>query len=157
MRTCTDAAAPRYRLVDFQRLSCGTNATYGLEAFAGRATLVAIFGSWCPYCQAQTEKLDQLWLELQVAHKDIYIVIINQAGYETSQEELRSRSSVPMLQDTADVNAWGIHGVEKDDLLIYRSDGTLEAWLPPGNVAAPIDITTDMGYAYVKMRLMNTP
>ena len=105
----------------------------------------------------QTEKLDQLRLELQQANKDIHVVVINQIGYETSQAEFSSRTTVPLLQDTAAVNAWGLHGTEKDDLLIYRSDGTLEAWLQPGQLGAPIDLTTTEGYAYVKMKLMNTP
>jgi thiol-disulfide isomerase/thioredoxin len=155
-RTCVDAPAPLYKLTDYQGpTSCGTRATYGLDAFHGQTTLVCIFATWCEYCQAQAGKLEQLRLELHDLGKDIHIVIINEKGY--SPDAFADLTYGPVLQDTPEVDAWKIHGVEKDDLLIYRADGTLEDWLQPGQVGAPIDLTKTDGYDYVKMRLKNSP
>ena len=39
-------AAPAWRLADFQPQSCGYEAVYGMEAFKGRATVVALLAAW---------------------------------------------------------------------------------------------------------------
>ncbi|MBM4346208.1 MAG: hypothetical protein FJ100_22770 [Deltaproteobacteria bacterium] len=38
--------APQFALTDQQPLSCGYKATYGLQTFAGKATLVALLAGW---------------------------------------------------------------------------------------------------------------
>ena len=35
-----------WRLTDFQPQSCGYDSTYGLEAFHGHVTVVALFAAW---------------------------------------------------------------------------------------------------------------
>lgn len=40
------APAPVFALTDFQPQSCGYRATYGIQAFAGRVTLVALLAGW---------------------------------------------------------------------------------------------------------------
>ncbi|HKU38028.1 MAG TPA: redoxin domain-containing protein [Polyangiales bacterium] len=164
-RTNPGAAAPRYRLKDFQPLSCGYNATYGLEAFLGRPTLVALFASWCPYCQSQVPKLEELQLELEEAGKPVYIVVVNSSpanspeGHDPIGEQFQftERVTFPLLQDTDEVDAWALHGGFKDDLFIYRSDGTLQQYLPSWMGTVPIDLTTPEGYAAVKGLLEGTP
>lgn len=39
-------AAPAWTLADFQPQSCGYEATYGIEAFKGRTTVVAMLAAW---------------------------------------------------------------------------------------------------------------
>jgi thiol-disulfide isomerase/thioredoxin len=164
-RTNPGAAAPRYRLKDFQPLSCGYNATYGLEAFQGRPTLVALFASWCPYCQSQVGGLQQIALELEEQGKPVYIVVINASvknspdGHDPigEQSQFVDRVTFPLLQDTDQVDAWALHGGIKDDLFVYRSDGTLQAYLASYMGTVPIDLTTPEGYAAVKAVLAGTP
>jgi hypothetical protein len=61
------------------------------------------------------------------------------------------------LQDTNAVDAWALHGGIKDDLLIYRSDGTLQIYLPSYMGTVPVDLTTSDGYTMVKSMLAETP
>ena len=44
--TCTGAAMPEWELYDFQPRSCGYKATYGLDLFKGRVTVVALLAAW---------------------------------------------------------------------------------------------------------------
>ena len=44
--TAVGASAPAWSLPDFQPASEGFGTEYGLEAFAGRATLVAFLSGW---------------------------------------------------------------------------------------------------------------
>ena len=146
-------------------MSCGFNAAYGLEAFLGRPTLVALFASWCPYCQAQVGKLQQIALELEEQGKSVYIVVVNSSvanspeGHDPIGEQFQftDRVTFPLLQDTDGIDAWSLHGGFKDDLFIYRSDGTLQAYLPTYMGTIPIDLTTEEGYAAVKGVLAGTP
>ena len=44
--TCTGASLPTWKLGDYQPLSPGYGKTYGLEAFKGKVTVVALLASW---------------------------------------------------------------------------------------------------------------
>ena len=44
--SCVGYEAPSFAAYDFQPQSCGFGATYGLDAFKGRVTFVALFASW---------------------------------------------------------------------------------------------------------------
>ena len=44
--TCLGAPPPEWALLDFQPQSCGSGATYGLQAFHGHVTVMALFASW---------------------------------------------------------------------------------------------------------------
>ncbi len=44
--TCIGAPAPEFGLTDFQPQSCGLGATYGMRAFAGYVTVVALLAGW---------------------------------------------------------------------------------------------------------------
>lgn len=46
VESCIGYEAPSFAAYDFQPQSCGFGATYGLEAFKGRVTFVALFASW---------------------------------------------------------------------------------------------------------------
>lgn len=43
---CVGADAPLWALGDFQPQSCGSGATYGLPAFRGKVTVVALLAAW---------------------------------------------------------------------------------------------------------------
>jgi len=44
--TCAGATMPTWRLSDVQPKSAGYGKTYGLEAFKGKVTVVALLASW---------------------------------------------------------------------------------------------------------------
>jgi len=44
--TCVGASMPTWQLADFQPKSAGYGKTYGLEAFKGKVTVVALLASW---------------------------------------------------------------------------------------------------------------
>ena len=44
--TCVGATMPTWQLADFQPKSAGYGKTYGLEAFKGKVTVVALLASW---------------------------------------------------------------------------------------------------------------
>lgn len=44
--SCVGEPPPAWALLDFQPQSCGFGATYGLQAFTGHLTVVALFASW---------------------------------------------------------------------------------------------------------------
>lgn len=45
-RACIGAEAPIWALTDFQPQSCGSGATYGLDVFRGKVTVVALLAAW---------------------------------------------------------------------------------------------------------------
>ena len=59
-----DSPWPSWELLDFQPKSPKHNQVYGLDQFRGQVTIVALLATWCPYCQRQIEKLEQLQKEL---------------------------------------------------------------------------------------------
>jgi hypothetical protein len=44
--TCVGASMPSWQLTDYQPESPGFGKTYGLEAFRGKVTVVALLASW---------------------------------------------------------------------------------------------------------------
>ena len=44
--TCQGADEPVWALRDFQPQSCGDGATYGLDVFRGKVTVVALLAAW---------------------------------------------------------------------------------------------------------------
>ena len=90
-------------------------------------------------------------LELLDEGYEVNFVAINKADAVDDQAELTSRCSFPLLQDLDDIDAWGVHheGV-KDDIYIYRADGTLADFLPTEDPDRSTDLSTDEGYANLK-------
>lgn len=46
LATCVGSSAPAWLLEDFQPQSCGYEATYGMEAFKGRVTVLVLLAAW---------------------------------------------------------------------------------------------------------------
>lgn len=138
-----------FELEDFQPQSCNFGETYSLESFKGRVTLVTLMRSTCEICQGTIEKLEEMQLELTLAGYDVWFVAINQMGYESSQQEFIDRTSFPLLQDTAEVDAWELMnttGVGTDDMYIYDPDGVLQAYFNYADADPTIDLSTQAGW-----------
>lgn len=144
---------PTWQLEDIQPDSPRFGQTYGLDVFEGRVVFVAYLVGWCPYCQSQTSKLEELRLELEGEGVDVAFVTVHgtSANNADDQEALTSRCSFPILQDTEDVGAWDASGGGKDDFTIYGPTGEVLAYLPPSS-------GTNLGdaddYAALKARLV---
>lgn len=77
----------------------------------------------CPYCAAQFEVLDQLQRELNDAGYPVLIAGINEVGQEEYNTFITAAVSLPWLQDTVDVDAWGAWAVEWRDLFVLDLGG----------------------------------
>jgi hypothetical protein len=76
--------------------------------------------------------MEQMNQDLAALGHDTNFAAINIQGAESTQDNLVSKATYPLFQDTAAVDAWALHGGSKDDLYIYAPDGTLFAYLPYG-------------------------
>ena len=52
------------------------------------------------------------------------LVVINQTGDETYADKIKDVCNCPVLQDTAEVNAWDALGAGYGDVYIVDEDGT---------------------------------
>ena len=153
-------ARPEWSLEDFQPNSPRFETRYGLEAFDGDVTLIALFAGWCGYCRGQAVHLETLQKELEdegysvnvlainavnaneQSYRDALVYVLDDDGNITQDEngEPIYRCTYPMFQDTDDVNAWALHQGSKDDFFIYDADGELWRWLPISG-----DVDTNLG------------
>ena len=123
---------PEWELTDFQPKSLRFNETYGLSHFRGRVTLVALLATWCPYCQVQLKKMEELKEEFEANRVKVNFVAVNIASGASQQDEFTSRSSFPLFQDTDLEDAFGLHQGDKDDYYIYNERGELSDFFPFG-------------------------
>ena len=98
------AMQPRWVLQDRQSLSCGAEQFYGLEAFRGKPLVVVLLWAGCGFCQAQTEKIQQMQYELEASGVEVNFVIVNRAAPNPLIEELTNRCNFPVFQDIDDVD-----------------------------------------------------
>ncbi len=151
---CTGSTAPAWELEDFQPQSCGYGLFYGLEQFRGTTTLVGLFSGWCDFCQSQTVELERMRQELLAEGRDVQFVIVNSADAVDSQQPLVDRCAFPLFQDTAEVNAFVLHGGAKDDLIVYDREGRVAAFLPGSGEEGPTILTSPPGYENVKSKIL---
>lgn len=153
--TCVGSPMPSWKLHDFQPQSCGYQQSYGLWSFRGKVTLVVLLAAWCGFCQAQSEKLERMRLELSAQGKDVYFLIVNGQDAEKEQANFVQRTAIPLFQDTATDNVWSKMGGAKDDMFLYDSQGYLSQFFAfSGNV--DINLSTDTGYNNLKQAILNT-
>jgi hypothetical protein len=146
---------PFWTLQDLQPQSCGFEQYYGLEAFRGTPTMVVLLWAGCGFCQAQTEKLQQMHYELDALNIDVHFVIVDRSSDDPPIENLTNRCDFPIFQDEAAINAWGLQGGVKDDFYFYDSNGVLQNFIPATDDVIlssyedpPIDPTS--GYTNIK-------
>ena len=147
---------PEWELTDFQPKSLRFNETYGLNHFRGRVTLVALLATWCPYCQVQLEKMEELKKEFEANRVKVNFVAVNIASGASQQDEFTSRSSFPLFQDTDLEDAFGLHQGNKDDYYIYNERGELSDFFPFGGDRES-DLASPEGYANVKQAILDAP
>ena len=150
---CAAQGWPTWQLEDIQPESPRFGETYGLDVFEGKVVFVAYLVGWCPYCQSQTTRLEELRLELEGEGVDVAFVTVHgtSANNADDQEALTSRCSFPILQDTEDVGAWAASGGGKDDFYIYGPTGDVLAYLPP---SSGTNLNDADDYAALKARLV---
>jgi peroxiredoxin len=151
--TCPTAPAPAWQLYDFQPKSAGFQQTYGLERFKGKVVLVGLLAAWCPFCQSQIAKMEELLAELTAMGKDVAFVVVNSADAEPQQQNFVDRASFPLFQDTQAVNAWKLQGGAKDDFYVYGRDGKLAQYLPISG-AQNLTLSTPEGYGNLKNAIL---
>ncbi len=151
-----DDCAPAWALEDFQPRSCGFGETYGLNTFEGEVTVVALLASWCGFCQAQAQKMEQLRIELGAEGVDVMMVAINADDANTTEyrQNLIDRCSFPLFQNTQEADAWGLHGGNKDDIYVYNSDGSLAVALPYGE-GVNTNLSEEEGYANLRQAILD--
>ncbi len=142
---------PSFELTDFQPQSCNFGQTYGLETFKGRVTLVSLMRSTCEICQGTIGYLEQMQIQLELEGHDVWFVVINQPGYESSQEEFITRASFPLLQDTLEVQAWELLNQFEplqgtDDIYIYDAQGVLHSYFSYAADNPTIKLETPQGW-----------
>ena len=145
---CPGTAAPTRGFYDFQPQSCGYGEIYGLDRFRGTVTVVVLWSATCSFCQAQLSKIEEMRLELSLQGIEPHIVGVSLSTTADYQDRLTDRGSVPLFQDTAEVNAWDMHAGDKDDMYIYAPDGTLDRFIDDGT--NDINLSTETGYAFVR-------
>ncbi|KIG14243.1 Multiple EGF-like-domain protein 3 precursor [Enhygromyxa salina] len=138
-----------FELEDFQPQSCNFGQTYSLETFKGRVTLFTLMRSTCEICQGTLEKLEQMQAQLTLKGHEVWFVALNQDGYADTQQEFIDRASFPLVQDTAQANAWGLMneiGLGTDDIYIYDSNGVLHSYFNYADANPSIDLNTQSGW-----------
>ena len=83
---------------------------------------------------------------------DVHILAINDLTAVDYQDDLSDKCTVPLLQDSKEVEAWKLLSGAKDDFYFYRSDGTLAIHLPAKG-AISTNLSTDEGYSNVEILL----
>jgi hypothetical protein len=84
---------------------------------------------------------------------DVHLVGINATTALEYQGTLSNVCSFPFLQDTAATDAFAAMGGAKDDIYVYRSNGTLAVYLKNGG-AINTNLSTGEGYSNVRDMLL---
>ena len=152
--SCIGAQPPGMELVDVQPLSCAAGERYPLSAFAGTTTVVTLLSARCPFCQAQSIKMEQLRNELDAEGIEVQFVIVNWSEAAAQVGEFIERVPFPILQDEASIDAWSLFQGAKDDLYVYGPDGKLAAHTSP-RLDTPYNLSEAEGYAYLRNAIVD--
>ena len=93
-------------------------------------------------------------VEFEFLGHDVHFLAINMMDAEDTQQNLIDKCSFPLFQDTEAVNAWGMHGGNKDDFFVYDKNGVLVAFLPISGDTS-VDLTEDEGYQNLKQAILD--
>lgn len=97
--------------------------------------------------------LEKMRLELAAEGLDVNIVAINKNDAGDDVAALAEQCRFPVLQDTPSVQAWAAFNGIKDDLYVYRADGTLSVYLSPAGTVET-NLSKPDGYAAVKAAIV---
>lgn len=98
--------------------------------------------------------MDTMQKELLAEGHDVAFLAVNVTSGVDSQQSLVDICDFPLFQDVPEVGAWTLHGGKKDDLYVYRADGTLSVYLPYGG-AVNTTLSTPEGYANLKNAILD--
>ena len=68
--------------------------------------MVVLLWAGCGFCQAQTEKLQQMHYELSAINVDVDFIIVDRSAENPPIEQLTNRCDFPIFQDEAAIDAW---------------------------------------------------
>lgn len=150
---CIGDESVSWQLHDHQPRSCGFGQDYGQDVYFGKTTMVVFLAGWCGFCLRQTVKLEKMRIEWEREGKDIHILIVNASSANNMEyrNDLVSRTSNPVFQDTSFADVWGAMRGVKDTFYIYDAKGILREYLLPGG-DVNIDLSSPEGYDGVKKR-----
>lgn len=144
--------APAWSATDFQPQSPRFNQAYGLDQYRGKVLFVGFLSGWCPYCQAQAERLQTLQNELIAEGvTDVQIVVVNSTDALKDQATFVQLASFPLFQDSDDALVFRQHRAAKDDLAVYDKSGNLLHFY---GKASDRDLQEPATYAAVKAELL---
>ncbi len=147
---------PLWRLRDFQRQSCGYEATYGADSFEGNVVVMAMLQGWCGYCQNQALNLDRMRIEFStLGYDNVVFMAINGTSADNDEDrgKLLSKCAFPLFQDLEAINAWQLHAGKKDDIFIYDAEGKLAKSFQNFE-ETNTDLSTVDGYAAIKNAIL---
>ena len=99
--------------------------------------------------------MEQMRLELAAEGHEVAFVAINKADAVDDQGKLIERCSFPLLQDLDAVDAWGVHHAGgKDDIYVYKADGTLSDYFHAHDEDRSSNLSTEEGYANLKSAIV---
>ena len=100
--------------------------------------------------------LDKLSGELKAQGVKVEFLAVNavSASTQADQQKLIDRCSFPLFQDTKEEDAWGQHKAGKDDIFVYKADGTLAEFLPTSG-SKTTDLSSPEGYANLKQAVLD--
>jgi hypothetical protein len=74
----------------------------------------------------------------------VVLISVNQTGYESGNADFVTGKTMPLLQDTAAVNAWALWQVTYRDVVIVDAEGKRRAVfnLTPNDLSVPANLAT---------------
>lgn len=151
--TCPGAQPPAFSLPDVQPQSCSFGESYGVGAFAGKPTVVALLAAWCSFCQSQSTRMEQMRNELAAEGLEVNFVIINGDDAADRVDEFIQRVPFPILQDSVDAGVWEAFNGAKDDIFVYDADLSLVEWISPRG-ETPYNLSQEDGYAQLRNAIL---
>ena len=127
---------PAFALTDMNENSLSYGMELGPRDAEGSVSVWYFTHANCPYCQGQFDILHLLQSDLDSAHGDdsVQIFGVNAVGYEDSVSDLTKGNSLPLLQDTETVDAWGAWFADWRDLVVIDGNNT---WVGLGQEVQP--------------------
>ena len=100
---------PAFGLTDMNENSLSYGMELGPRDAEGAVSIWYFTHANCSYCQSQLDILHLLKSELDSDHgtDSVQIFGVNAVGYEDSISDITEGNTLPLLQDTDSVDAWG--------------------------------------------------
>lgn len=119
---------PDFALTDMNENSLSYGMELGPRNAEGSISIWYFTHANCPYCQSQFDILHLLKADLddEYGEDSVQILGVNAVGYEDSISDITEGNTLPLLQDTEPVDAWGAWYADWRDLVIIDESN---AWV----------------------------